>query len=215
MDIESIHGYCSKCKNRKICKRPCRFVEKVLTVGNRAVMERYIADAENQIIMNFPDSRRSVRFSETEMNVEEIEYPELPEEPEINQKAKVFYLRFFQKMSYEEISKLVGASPEDCSKKYYDALKRINKILTFMDVKADCEKLLAKDDGLTDEQRIWICKSIMRLTALQISKLFRGKYSPKAIEERARTAKQRYMKNMKANMAACKPSQSTKSEWPM
>ena len=189
--MDNINDYCGRCKNRVGCKRPCRFVEDILSEGNRAVMEKHTEDG----IQNFAQ-KRMIRFSEMEIPNQDAIEDRFDDDdlhvPQESRQAIVFFLRFFERLSYKDIAVYIDSTPDIASKFYHAALVRINEILSFLDRKGTAEKLLAKDDGLTETQRMFICKSVMGLTALQISRLYSGKVKPKTIEQRVRNETKKY-----------------------
>jgi hypothetical protein len=187
--LEDINDYCDKCKS-KPCPKPCRFVEEILSYDNRAVMERHTKDG----IENFAQ-RRMIRFTEMDIpnqDVIEDRFDDDIQVPRESRQAIVFFLRFFERLSYKDIAVHIDSTPDIASKFYHAALVRINEILSFLDRKGTAEKLLAKDDGLTETQRMFICKSVMGLTALQISRLYSGKVTPKTIQQRVRNETKKY-----------------------
>ena len=195
--MENINDYCDKCKS-KPCPRPCRFVDEILAHDNRAVMERQTGET----IQNMPQ-KRMIRFSETDMPSQDV----IPDDrdshwedglsvPQVSKSATVFFLRFFKMMGYKEISTYIDSTPDAAAKHYHYALLRVNEILDFLDRKGTAEKLVAKDDGLmTDNQKMFVCKSVLKLTTSQISKLYMGRIKPKTISERVRKEVDSYCRN--------------------
>jgi hypothetical protein len=198
--MENINDYCDKCKS-KPCPKPCRFVDEILALGNRAVMENHL---KGDIIQNFPE-KRMVRFTELEEMETQDVIPDSIDDNELyepltpqHKNATVFYLRFFKRLSYEDIAVYIDSTPDDAAKYYHAAKNRIIEIISFLDRKGTAEKLIARKVDLTENEKMFVCKVVLGLTALQISKLYGGKVKPRTIEERVRKLRKRYKAQMTA-----------------
>jgi hypothetical protein len=192
--MDDIKDYCDRCKQHDGCKNQCRFVEEILQHDNLAVMEKH---SENGI-QNF-SQKRMVRFSEMENMPSPDVIPDIIDDEELyepltpqHKNATVFYLRFFKRLSYEDIAIYVDITPNEAAKHYHDAKKRIIEIIGFLDRRGTAEKLIARKTDLTENEQMFICKVILGLTALQISKLYDGKVKPRTIEQRVREMRKRY-----------------------
>ena len=192
--MENINDYCDKCKS-KPCPKPCRFVDEILQHGNRAVMENHLKD---DIIQSFPE-KRMVRFTEMEAMERQDVIPDRIDDNELyeplkpqHKNATVFYLRFFKRLPYEDIAVYIDSTANDAAKYYHEAKKRIIEIISFLDRKGTAEKLIARKVDLTENEKMFVCKVVLGLTALQISKLYGGKVKTRTIEERVRKMAKKY-----------------------
>jgi predicted DNA-binding protein YlxM (UPF0122 family) len=184
--FEDVNDYCLKCKNLKSCKRPCRFVEDILSEGNRAVMEKHYEHRGEFKIRNF-GQKRMIRFSEMdEHETDQFEYDTSDVYvPERTLNAKVFFLHFFKGLSYGEIAKKLNIERQHVLKTYSEAKKRINKIMEYLD-RSERAKLFFDNKShvsLTEVQKMFILQYCMNLSISQIAALH-GKKTKSAISNK-------------------------------
>ena len=190
--MSEIMGLCSKCKNYPNCKRICRPVELILNnIDKSSVMEVHHEDG-----VHLMPQKKQGRFCEMEEDfinapaVEEFhrEYFNLEPHEELNspgsQKAKIFYLRFFERMPYEEIADICDITEQGAMDVYYRAKKRVDEVLVHMDQTKNAKILIKRKGKLSDTQKMFICKVILGLTCVQIGRLFGDRFSGGAIRQR-------------------------------
>jgi len=137
---------CAKCHNRKICKRPCWFVDYLLSQVTDGSLER---QTSNNSLMHFGHYWEK-RFSDYhESTLKKVIFEVAEEQPDGNdqshrhledidftphqQVADIFYMRFILGKSYAEIGEKYGIDHRTASGLYSQSLKRINKILEILD----------------------------------------------------------------------------------
>ncbi len=80
-------------------------------------------DSNLDIVSNIPEPDAIIEFKEVERNFINS-YSKLPEK-----QRETFILRFFEDMSYDEISKLLGTSVGGLKANYFQAIKKISEEL--------------------------------------------------------------------------------------
>ena len=121
----------------------------------------------------------------------ELQEDERLSEPE-NQKAKIFYLRFFEKMPYDEIGDICNITKQAAMKTYHSGRKRVEEVLIHMDQAGAAKTLIKRKGKMTDTQKMVVCKVVLGLTFVQISNLFGGKFSRKSIQWRVNDFKSKH-----------------------
>jgi DNA-directed RNA polymerase specialized sigma24 family protein len=176
-----LSGICEKCAHRETCKKPCIFVEKILSEGNPKPFER---DAGQAITYLFPRSSRE--FNESHFIPGECETPTKRTralfsdetesaflnsiEPKLKQTG-IFIDRFFFKMSYPDIAKKYKVSKSGIGKLYHNAKQRLIKTVEAMDrvelAKSNGEPLVKMSKGL----RVFFLHTLFGLPICEISEL--------------------------------------------
>lgn len=186
-DVSLIGGFCDRCKKKKSCEKPCRFVELIVKGEDTPVMERY----EHDLIICFAQARKLSRFSEIncldEKSFDEnVTYLEPEEELEMSPErdiAAVFFKRFFEKKDYDTIAGELGITVKACWDHYFEAKKQAMRILKHLDKKVNVfENMTRIKDRLPKEQVWFLMSRVWGLSAPDIQDLWPEKMSLDTIE---------------------------------
>lgn len=142
-----VRGVCDKCKNKTACSRPCWFLEMLLSDVTDGSLEKPTSEKE---LIHFGNSYWETRFSEMHpatLKKLVFDLVQVDPEPEADpdrrfddlefapeqKTADVFYMRFFQGKSYQEIGEKHGINHRDAASLYSEGRKRVIEILKMLD----------------------------------------------------------------------------------
>ncbi len=167
---------CETCEHREQCQAPCKAVQALLWKDNR-VMERVYQD----MIVTYPQGHET-RFSEAkapgrivrDFDIEDIPdtatIPWTSDDFELTQ-SKVFFERFFNKISCRELAERYGVKENTIVCMYANAVKRIDKILKTLDARKEGVKAL-KPDRFTEDQKYFLLVSVFGFSGAEVARMF-------------------------------------------
>jgi len=180
---------CETCEKRESCKTPCKEVNNILWKDNH-VMERYYNDS----IVVFPPFRE-VHFSAVnDYDVEDFAttdaFPWSSENCELR-KTAVFIDRFFNRMSYEEMSEKYCAPINTLRSAYFKCVSRLEETISVLDTRREGIKAVMKQkDVFSEDQKYFLLVDVFGFTGKEVAEMF--KKSRPTINKKVNRMREKY-----------------------
>lgn len=161
---------CEACKDREHCQDPCKAVNEILWANNH-VMERYFSDH----IEVYPQHRLEVHFSGLKDNQvksfsNDDVVPWSSGDCELTQ-TKIFIEKFFNKTPTKELAERFGIKEQAVLGIYWDALKKLEKLIGVLDMRT-CGLKALKPDRFTPDQKMFLLVCVFRFNAAEVARMF-------------------------------------------
>lgn len=200
---------CNKCHNVEKCKRPCYFIERMLSQVTDGSLERPTGDKEITHYGHYHEKRFS-DYHEATLNkmIETItkEHNEEESEPDARRAddleftptqktADIFYMRFFKGKSYVEIGEKHGIDHRTAAGIYSQGMKRIIEILNALDGRDKAMKFCVGRcrNSLTNHEKAFLLNKVFGFAFTEIAPLL-GYASPDAIQHKVNEMYHSYRK---------------------
>lgn len=210
---------CVKCHHRRTCKRPCWFMDRLLSQVTDGSLERQTGEKEITHYGHYHEKRfsdfhestlKQVIFEvagehpddeETTRRTEDIEFS--PQQ----QIADIFYMRFMLGKSYEEIGEKYGVDHRTAAGKYSQARKRMYKILEVLDGRDKALKFCMERtrNNLSKHEKAFLLNKVFGFSFSEIADIL-GYQSSDAIQHKVNEMYRGYRKEY---FEAEKPAQAT------
>jgi len=180
---------CENCEKRNQCTTPCKAVNAILWDQNQ-VYERHYNDS----IVVFPPFRE-VHFSavndyEIEDFSNEDAFPWSSENCELR-KTAVFIDRFFNRMSYEEMSEKYCAPINTLRSAYFKCVSRLEETISVLDTRREGIKAVMKQkDVFSEDQKYFLLVDVFGFTGKEVAEMF--KKSRPTINKKVNRMREKY-----------------------
>ena len=199
----------TKCHNASTCKRPCWFVETLLAQVTDGSLEKQTSDKTITHYGHYWEKRfSSIHESTLKKIIESVAGKPPDEDSEPDQRrtddikfeprqktADIFYLRFFQGKSYDEISKKHGIDHRTAASIYSRGMKRVNAILEALDGRDKAMQFCVDRcrNSLTKHEKAFLLNKVFGFSFKEIAEIL-GYASPDAIQHKVNEMYQQYRK---------------------
>jgi hypothetical protein len=196
---------CDKCKHNSTCKRPCWFIEHLLSkvtdgsfekqMGRNIVhfghyWEKRFSDIHpstlKKVVFEIIDETEPEGDVPTDKPFDDFEY-----QPE-QKIADIFYMRFFLGLSYVEIGEKYGIDHREASGIYSQARKRVLEIVKILDGRDKGIKFLRRGrNRLTKHEKAFILNKVFGFAFREVAEVL-GYAGPDAIQHTVNKMYQKY-----------------------
>lgn len=181
-----VRGVCDRCKNRETCKRPCVFLEKMLseeTPQASRVMEKTF----DKIIVSFP-ARSQIRFTELEGgrqgddgNSQDLTPDDFDAAGPLPwsksdfklRKTTVFVERFFNRVPCKVLAENFDVEKNTVVSMYKQAVEQLEKTIDQMDARRGGIKSVMQMTKLSEYQKWFLLVHVFGFSCVEVANMFK------------------------------------------
>lgn len=160
---------CEACQDREHCQTACKPVNDILWKDNH-VFERHSQDA----IVVFPPKHETHFSGFADYQLDEISnedaFPWSSGDYKLTQ-TNVFIEKFFNKTSTKELAERFGIKEQAVLGIYWDAQKKLEKLIKVLDIRA-CGLKALKPERFTPDQKMFLLVYVFRFNAAEVAEMF-------------------------------------------